>query len=137
MIKLPRQALSVLAVPAFKDNYLWLVHDGVNAAVVDPGDSGPILAALAAHKLALTAILLTHHHADHTGVAHLPRAAPVPGFGPRREHVDGVSAALDDGDTLDAPSHALRLRVFDMPATCPTCPATPCATSHIYICARP
>jgi hypothetical protein len=38
------QALSVLTVPAFKDNYLWLIHDGVHAAVVDPGDAKPILA---------------------------------------------------------------------------------------------
>ena len=34
---------AVVAVPAFKDNYLWLIHDGVHAAVVDPGDAGPIL----------------------------------------------------------------------------------------------
>ena len=64
----PRQpALSVLTVPAFKDNYLWLVHDGTHAAIVDPGDAAPVRAALAAHDLRLTAILLTHHHADHIG----------------------------------------------------------------------
>ena len=43
--------LSVLTVPAFNDNYLWIIHDGVHAAVVDPGDARPILAALEAHKL--------------------------------------------------------------------------------------
>ena len=59
--------LTVLAVPAFNDNYLWLIHDGVHAAAVDPGDAAPILAALDAHSLSLVAILLTHHHADHVG----------------------------------------------------------------------
>ncbi len=63
------QALRVLTVPAFRDNYLWLIHDGTHAAVVDPGDAKPILAALKANGLKLTAILLTHHHADHIGGA--------------------------------------------------------------------
>src|SRR6202008_3179565 len=49
-------SLQYLAVPAFKDNYLWLIHDGHNAAVVDPGDAAPIVAALDAHGLTLTAI---------------------------------------------------------------------------------
>ena len=52
----PRRDLSVIAVPAFEDNYLWLVHDGVHAAVVDPGDASPVLAALAAGGLTLTAL---------------------------------------------------------------------------------
>ncbi|RZA33810.1 MAG: MBL fold metallo-hydrolase, partial [Lysobacteraceae bacterium] len=67
MTSIPHQDLSVLTVPAFQDNYLWVIHDGVHAAVVDPGDAGPVRAALAAHRLTLTAILLTHHHADHIG----------------------------------------------------------------------
>ena len=71
-------SLSVLAVPAFEDNYLCLIYDAVHASAINPGDSAPIFAALAAHQLTLTAILLTHHHADHTsGIAPLLRAAPV------------------------------------------------------------
>ena len=75
--------LTVLTVPAFDDNYLWLIHDGRHAAVVDPGAAEPILAALAAHGLSLVAILLTHHHADHIGgVPRLLQHADVPVFGP-------------------------------------------------------
>jgi hydroxyacylglutathione hydrolase len=116
MINLPRNALSVLAVPAFKDNYLWLVHDGVNAAAVDPGDSGPILAALAAHNLTLTAILLTHHHADHIGgVPQLLSHSPVPVFGPRNDHIGVVTEPLGEGDRVEVPGLALSLRVLDVP----------------------
>jgi hydroxyacylglutathione hydrolase len=116
MINLPRNALSVLAVPAFKDNYLWLVHDGVNAAAVDPGDSGPILAALAAHKLTLTAILLTHHHADHIGgVPDLLSHSRVPVFGPRNDHIAVVTEPLGEGDLVEVPGLALSVRVLDVP----------------------
>jgi hydroxyacylglutathione hydrolase len=116
MTNLPRSALSVLAVPAFKDNYLWLIHDGVNAAAVDPGDSGPILAALAAHKLTLTAILLTHHHADHIGgVPQLLAHASVPVFGPRNDNISAVTKPLGEGDEILVPGLALALRVLDVP----------------------
>ena len=57
--------LKVIPVQAFNDNYIWtLVKDG-NAAVVDPGDAAPVLDYLHNHQLTLTAILNTHHHADH------------------------------------------------------------------------
>lgn len=116
MTNLPRSALSVLAVPAFKDNYLWLVHDGVNAAAVDPGDGAPIIAALAAHKLTLTAILLTHHHADHIGgVPQLLAHAQVPVFGPRNDNISAVTEPLGEGDHVDVPGLALALRVLDVP----------------------
>jgi hydroxyacylglutathione hydrolase len=111
-----RGAPAVLAVPAFHDNYLWLIHDGVNAAVVDPGDAEPILAALAANGLTLTAILLTHHHADHTGgVARLLAHAQVPVFGPRHDGIAAVSTPLAEGDTVAVPGLDLALRVLDVP----------------------
>jgi hydroxyacylglutathione hydrolase len=110
------RSLTVLTVPAFKDNYLWLIHDGVQAAVVDPGDSGPILAALGAHQLTLSAILLTHHHADHTGgVAALLDQFDVPVFGPRNDGIALVNHPLEDGDTLTVPGIALQLRVLTVP----------------------
>jgi hydroxyacylglutathione hydrolase len=116
MINLPRNALSVLTVPAFKDNYLWLVHDGVNAAAIDPGDSGPILAALATHNLTLTAILLTHHHADHIGgVPQLLSHARVPVFGPRNDHIAVLTQPLGEGDRVSVPGIDLSFRVLDVP----------------------
>jgi hydroxyacylglutathione hydrolase len=111
-----RTELSVLTVPAFKDNYLWLIHDGVNAAVVDPGDAGPILDALQAHGLALTAILLTHHHADHIGgVPRLLEHARVPVFGPRNDGIAAVTAPLAEGERFTVPGLALELSVLEVP----------------------
>jgi hydroxyacylglutathione hydrolase len=108
--------LAVLTVPAFKDNYLWLIHDGVHAAVVDPGDGQPILDALRAHGLTLTAILLTHHHADHIGgVPQLLAEYSVPVYGPRNDHIAAVTHPLGEGDRVQVPGLALELSVLDVP----------------------
>jgi hydroxyacylglutathione hydrolase len=108
--------LAVLTVPAFKDNYLWIVHDGVHAAVVDPGDAEPILAALQENGLTLTAILLTHHHADHIGgVTRLLELSNVPVFGPRNEAIAAVNHPLGEGDRVQVPGLALEVAVLDVP----------------------
>jgi hydroxyacylglutathione hydrolase len=109
-------ALTVLTVPAFKDNYLWLIHDGVHAAAVDPGDGQPILDALRANGLTLTAILLTHHHADHIGgVPQLLAEYSVPVFGPRGDGITGLSRPLGEGDRVQVPGLPLELSVLDVP----------------------
>ena len=112
----PHHELRVLTIPAFQNNYLWLVHDGVNAVVVDPGDAAPVLAALAKHGLTLTAILLTHHHADHIGgVPALLRHADVPVFGPRSDGIAAVTVPLVESDRVDVPGMDLSLGVLDVP----------------------
>ena len=116
MTNSPEHALSVLAVPAFNDNYLWLIHDGLHAAVVDPGDAGVILGALQAHGLTLSAILLTHHHADHTGgVAELLQHFAVPVYGPRNDAITAVTEPLGEGDIARIPALGLALSVIDVP----------------------
>jgi hydroxyacylglutathione hydrolase len=107
---------SIIPVPAFTDNYIWVVRDGARAAVVDPGDAAPVLAWLEREGVALTAIVNTHHHGDHVGgnEALLARF-DVPVFGPARERIPGRTHALAEGDAIEVPGVALRLRVLDVP----------------------
>ena len=71
--------LEVLPIPAFEDNYIWLIKHGHRVVVVDPGDAGPVIETLNHNSLELGAILITHHHADHIGgVAALLSNHPVP-----------------------------------------------------------
>ncbi|HVL74548.1 MAG TPA: hydroxyacylglutathione hydrolase [Noviherbaspirillum sp.] len=108
--------LQVLTVPAFQDNYLWLIHDGEHAAVVDPGDAAPVLEALREHRLSLVAILLTHHHADHVGgVEALLRQFKVPVFGPANDGIAAVTVPLREDDIVDVPQLGLTLRVLEVP----------------------
>ena len=111
---------TVLTVPAFDDNYLWLIHDGRHAAVVDPGDAGPILAALAENGLSLVAILLTHHHADHIGGVPRLLADPgvpdgIPVYGPAQDGIAAVTRPLAEGDTVTLPELGLTFSVLDVP----------------------
>jgi hydroxyacylglutathione hydrolase len=110
------KSLLVVAVPAFNDNYLWLIHDGHSAAVVDPGDAAPILAVLASLQLKLVAILLTHHHNDHVGgVTQLLQHFTVPVYGPKNEIITGVSHQLSEGDDVTVPELALQFSVLEVP----------------------
>lgn len=109
--------LRVAPVPAFNDNYLWVLHDGRSAAVVDPGDHRPVLDFLAAHQLTLTAILCTHHHGDHTGGIDALRefAGAVPVYGPAREPIPQRTVALREGDRIRIGTLDLEFSVLDVP----------------------
>ncbi len=106
--------MTLLPLPAFDDNYLWMLHDGHQALVVDPGDAQPVLQALQAQHLQLQAILVTHHHADHIGgVAELRQATGATVHGPAGEEMPEPLQRYTDGDTLDL--LGLRFTVLDVP----------------------
>ncbi len=89
-------------IHAFKDNYIWLLHSGGRAFVVDPGDAAPVLERLQAENLELLGILITHHHADHQGgVAALTAATGAEVFAPADESITGRTRPLRGGETLD------------------------------------
>ena len=103
-------------VPAFSDNYLWVIEDGRHAAVVDPGDDGPVQAFLDEHGLELTAILATHHHGDHVGgLEALASRWKCEVFGPAGERIAGLTTRLREGDRLTVPGLGLALEVLDVP----------------------
>ena len=108
--------MNLIALPAFADNYIWMLHDGVRAVVVDPGDAAPVQQALGRLQLQLVAILVTHHHADHVGgVNALRPLLQGPVYGPRKEKIPAPFEPLDEGDRvqvlgldfgiLDVPGH--------------------------------
>lgn len=61
--------LDVISIPAFNDNYIWLLRTAGEKRcwVVDPGDAQPVQRYLQSEGLHLEGILLTHHHPDHIG----------------------------------------------------------------------
>ena len=71
--------MNLVPLPAFTDNYIWMLHDGARAVVVDPGDAAPVHQALDESGLKLAAILVTHHHADHIGGVNAFALAAEPG----------------------------------------------------------
>ena len=106
--------MTLVPLPAFADNYIWMLQDGSHAIVVDPGDAKPVFDALARAHLQLAAILVTHHHADHTGgVAALREATGARVFGPAGETIPAPYTPLVQGDHAEA--LGLRFEVFDIP----------------------
>ena len=104
----------LIPIPAFADNYLWLLHDDKRALVVDPGDAEPVLRALEQHALQLESILVTHHHADHTGgVDVLRQACGAKVYGPATERIPQPFTPLQGGDMAHA--LALDFQVLDVP----------------------
>jgi hydroxyacylglutathione hydrolase len=111
--------LSIEAIPAFSDNYIWLLRrEGTACAVVDPGDAAPVLNALRNIGLDLCYILLTHHHFDHIGGAgklleHYPGATV---FGPDDNRIDCKHVVCREGDKVELPALSLELGVLEVPA---------------------
>jgi len=111
--------LDVTPIPAFSDNYLWLIRaieQPKLAVVVDPGDAAPVFNHLEQHQLDLAAILVTHHHGDHIGgVKALLDKFPVPVYGPRAERIPGMVHALAEGDRVALAGTGLEFEVLELP----------------------
>jgi len=108
--------LNIIPIPAFKDNYIWTLHDRQYAVVVDPGDATPVITWLDAHQLKLASILCTHHHNDHVGgICELAQLYNVPVYGPRHENIPCVSHAVGEGDVVEVAELDISLKVLDIP----------------------
>ena len=113
-----RSKLEIVAVPAFADNYLWLVHDADSGetAVVDPGDPDPVLAEAERRGWRITTILNTHWHPDHTGGnLAIKEATGATIIGPAGENgrVPGLDVALREGDRVRIGEH--EAEVWEVP----------------------
>ncbi len=104
-------------IPAFADNYIWALHTAEHCAIVDPGDATPVIKWLDAHRLLLSAILITHHHADHVGgIADLRRRyGDVPVYGPAAEKIPERTVALREGDHVAIAEIGKAFTVWEVP----------------------
>lgn len=107
----------VTAIPAFTDNYIWLISAGASdCAVVDPGDAEPVLKRLRSNGQTLRYILLTHHHADHIGgVTRLVEETGARVYGPHDPRIPGQTRSFAEGDSLHLEALDMRLEVLEVP----------------------
>jgi len=92
--------------PAFNDNYIWFITHDANTVVVDPGCANSVVEYLNTHNLTLNAILITHHHKDHTGgVDSLKDQYPdIPVYGPKDRPFKGITHPLTQRTELQLPA---------------------------------
>lgn len=109
--------LKISPISAFNDNYIWMLRLGSDTpvAIVDPGDAKPVLERLARDGLELDTILITHHHADHTGgIEQLLEAFPDANvIGPHSSRIASIRQRCSEGDTVSA--LGLRFEVIEIP----------------------
>lgn len=117
----PADHPDIVPVRTFSDNYVWMIRlpsaTGRQALVVDPGDGGPVIAALREANLPLAGILVTHHHADHTGgIAALKAAYPeAVVHGPQACRNPLIERRYRHGDTVSLPDLGFEARVIEVP----------------------
>jgi hydroxyacylglutathione hydrolase len=106
--------MTIFPIPAFTDNYIWAMYSVSNSGaptsvvVVDPGDAGPVEKFLETHQLTLGAILITHHHGDHTGgVQTLCKQWSPRVIGSRYSDINGLTERVGEGDTIDLAEQGL------------------------------
>lgn len=96
--------LTISAIPAFNDNYIWCLADTSTnkALIVDPGQAKPVQDYLDKHGLTLDTILVTHHHPDHVGgvKALAERSADCRIIGPADSPFKGSTSFVHPGDEV-------------------------------------
>jgi len=103
--------LEIVAVPAFADNYIWLVHDRASSetAVVDPGDAAPVLAETERRGWDIGQVWNTHWHGDHTGGNLAIKEATGARISGPAGRIPGRDVELGEGDIVRIGDHVGRV----------------------------
>lgn len=110
-------SVGICPIKAFNDNYIWCLHNQTHCLVVDPGDAAPVLAFCRTNNLTLSAILVTHHHWDHTdGIdALLEVFSDIPVYGPHNQKIKQITHRLSQGDNLELQQLDIKFSVLEVP----------------------
>jgi hydroxyacylglutathione hydrolase len=107
---------NITAIPALQDNYIWAIHNGLHAVVIDPGEAEPVLSFLQTHELQLDAILCTHRHADHIGgIAKLREVYNVAVYGMWHPGNQLITHRLVEGSQLKLEVLGLNFDIIEVP----------------------
>lgn len=117
MIDDMQDQLQIIPIPAFKDNYLWLIHNHHKAIIVDPGDAIPVIETLKKLNLDLQTILITHHHQDHIGGVDLLLATypDVQVFAPQLEQYTFAHQPVSEPNNIYLGDWINTAKVIDVP----------------------
>lgn len=121
--------MEVIAIPAFEDNYIWLLHEGTkemdlatrrraqsSGVIVDPGLAEPVISTLKKYNISPCAILITHHHSDHIGgIRGLIAHYKIPVYGPANESIPSLTHSLQEGQRLQFSEHLPSFEVLETP----------------------
>lgn len=95
-----QNTVNIKPIQALKDNYIWAIHWHHQAILVDPGEAKPALDWLKQQQCTLKAILITHHHWDHTGgIDELVAKHPCSVYGP--SEIAQVTHPCKEGTVID------------------------------------
>ena len=109
--------MRIFHIPAYTDNYIWVLQSGSDISVIDPGDASPVIELINTNKLNLVDILLTHHHFDHVGgTLELKKQIDGKVYGPAG-NIEGIDIHVSENDivktldyefsVLETPGHTL------------------------------
>jgi len=113
--------IKVTPIKAFIDNYIWAITNEHVAILVDPGDANVCIEFLEKNKLTLGAILITHHHSDHTGgITELvdycqQKQWLMTVYGPANENIPHCDVKLKENDTVVLDEFNINFKIIDLP----------------------
>ena len=110
--------IEIVPIPAFSDNYMWAIVDTKTGRtlIIDPGEAHPVIDFLEKNKLTLAAILITHHHHDHTGgITALISRYPIPVIGPLNDGVTSLTKKVNEPDEITITNFPLTFSVLAIP----------------------